>query len=151
MSSTAHPAIHLGFPNTNDLDVSEYLKIRGINLLRAEPGLVPIYAVHDFVRIGYDDYARNIPAFMRSMTLNKTVRLIDQGYPINIPASRVSLFSTSPAILSHDGQSSGGRGVLQGQNIRRTVMMKGVYLSERKGPCSLSINRRTTFLSRTLA
>lgn len=100
MSNTIQPSVHLGFPNTADLEVSEYLKARGINLLRAEPRDLSLNCVRDFVQIGYDDYIGSLPAFMLSMYLAKPVTLTKTGFTIKFPATHVIPLPTPPVILS---------------------------------------------------
>jgi hypothetical protein len=100
MSVTIRPAIFMGFPNNANLDVSEYLKIRGIDLLRAQPSDLGMYSLRDFVQIGYDEYAAVLPAFMRSMCKSETMKLTELGFPIAYPARRVLPFDPPPVLLS---------------------------------------------------
>lgn len=100
MSNTIQPSVHLGFPNTADLEVSEYLKTRGINLLRAEPMDLSINCVRDFVQLGYDDYIGSIAAFMLSMATGKPVPLTSTGFTVKFPAALVLPLCPPPVILS---------------------------------------------------
>jgi hypothetical protein len=69
------PLFTRGFPNTADLEVSEYLKTRGINLLRARPMGLSNNCVRDLVQLGYDDCIGSIVALMLSMATGKPIPL----------------------------------------------------------------------------
>lgn len=102
MSNTVQPSVHLGFPNTADLEVSEFLKNRGIDLLRASPSDLSLVALRDFIQLGYDDYIGVLPAFMLSMSIGKPVSLAQTGFTIKFPATAVLPLPVPPVILSFD-------------------------------------------------
>jgi hypothetical protein len=67
MSVSINHSVYFGFQNEKGLEVSAELKARGLDYLRASPSQLNLFALRDFVQIGYDVYKGLLPAYMTSM------------------------------------------------------------------------------------
>jgi len=78
---------YLGFPANDAQTVSEPLRNRGIDMLRASPSDIKVLVKIHINQPAFVVYVNNLPAFMEANQNRAIVSLAKEGYPINLPVN----------------------------------------------------------------